>query len=74
MPHSDRFGYRSGFMPDQSIGGISTEEEKNHVIRVLEHESKVYRFEKNLVNSMHMDDYDSYSEQGNMRRHRTRDF
>jgi len=27
-----------------STGGITSEEEKNHVIRVLEHESKVYRF------------------------------
>ena len=35
-----------------SSGGITTEEEKNHVIKVLEHESKVYRFEKNLVETL----------------------
>lgn len=43
-------GYASGTAPVYSVnknastGGITSEEEKNHVIRVLEHESKVYRF------------------------------
>lgn len=47
-----------------STGGITTEEEKNHVIKVLEHESKVYRFEKNLMNLVGGADFDVYSEQG----------
>lgn len=32
-----------------SISSTSTEEEKNHVIKVLEHESKVYNFEKTIL-------------------------
>jgi hypothetical protein len=28
----------------RNSSGITTEEEKNHVIKVLEHESKVYKF------------------------------
>ena len=32
-----------------SISSTSTEEEKNHVIKVLEHESKVYNFEKAIM-------------------------
>jgi hypothetical protein len=47
---------------NQSTGGITSEEEKNHIIKVLEHESKVYRFEKNLVSMV--GDFDVYSEQG----------
>jgi uncharacterized short protein YbdD (DUF466 family) len=31
---------------------------------VLEHESKVYRFEKNLGNLIGKPDFDAYSEQG----------
>ena len=46
-----------------SVGGLSSEEEKNHVIRVLEHESKVYRFERNVMSMGNMD-ADYYSEQG----------
>ena len=37
-----------------SEGGISSEEERNHVIRVLEHECKVYKLEKTVLNSMGM--------------------
>ena len=36
----------------QSFTSDSTEEEKNHVIRVLQHESKVYNFEKNIKRMM----------------------
>lgn len=32
-----------------TISSTSTEEEKNHVIKVLEHESKVYNFEKTIL-------------------------
>ncbi len=32
-----------------TISSASTEEEKNHVIKVLEHESKVYNFEKTIL-------------------------
>lgn len=35
-----------------SILSASTEEEKNHVIKVLEHESKVYHFEKNILGAI----------------------
>lgn len=45
------------------------------MIRVLEHESKVYRFEKNLVSTLSGGgDYDNYSEQGQVRKHRVNDF
>jgi hypothetical protein len=37
-----------------SEGGISSEEERNHVIRVLEHECKVYKLEKTVLNSLGM--------------------
>ena len=47
-----------------STGGITVEEEQNDVIEVLEHESKVYRFEKNLVSMLGGNDFDTYSEQG----------
>lgn len=47
-----------------STGGITSEEEKNHVIKVLEHESKVYRFEKNLISMLGGNEFDIYSEQG----------
>lgn len=49
-----------------STGGITSEEEKNHVIRVLEHESKVYRLEKNIASIIGGggQDFDVYSEQG----------
>lgn len=30
----------------------STEEEKNHVIKVLEHESKLYNLERNMLKLM----------------------
>jgi hypothetical protein len=55
---------------NQSTGGIGSEEEKNHIIRVLEHESKVYRFEKNLANMLGGQDFDVYSEQGRSPQHR----
>ena len=48
---------------ETSAGGITSEEEKNHVIKVLEHESKVYRFEKNLL-GLNSGEGDYYSEQG----------
>lgn len=32
-----------------TISSTSTEEEKNHVIKVLEHESKVYSLEKSIL-------------------------
>ena len=35
-----------------SVHSESTEEQKNHVIKVLEHESKLYHFEKNFLNIM----------------------
>ena len=35
-----------------SISAASTEEEKNHVIKVLEHESKVYNFEKTVLGAI----------------------
>ena len=35
-----------------SLHSESTEEEKNHVIKVLEHESKLYHFEKNFLKMM----------------------
>jgi outer membrane murein-binding lipoprotein Lpp len=35
-----------------SVHSESTEEEKNHVIKVLEHESKLYHFEKNFLKMM----------------------
>ena len=58
-----------------SSGGITTEEEKNHVIKVLEHESKVYKFEKNLVETLGMDErFDQRSEQGGYKSTRIRDF
>ena len=47
-----------------STGGFTSEEERNHVIKVLEHESKVYRFEKNLVSMLNGGDFDVHSEQG----------
>lgn len=47
-----------------STGGFTSEEERNHVIKVLEHESKVYRFEKNLINMLNGGDFDVHSEQG----------
>jgi DNA repair exonuclease SbcCD ATPase subunit len=65
--HSGAEGYPYSQQPlnrNQSVGGIATEEEKNHIIKVLEHESKVYRFEKNLANMMGGGDFDVYSEQG----------
>lgn len=40
---------------DSGVGSVasdSTEEEKNHVIKVLEHESKLYNFEKNILKLM----------------------
>lgn len=56
-------------------GGITTEEEKNHVIKVLEHESKVYRFEKNLVETFAGEErFDQRSEQGGYKSTRIRDF
>lgn len=73
------FGYQSGYAgqagvdagqayslnKNASTGGITSEEEKNHVIRVLEHESKVYRLEKNLTSMLGGgQDFDVYSEQG----------
>ena len=35
-----------------SLHTESTDEEKNHVIKVLEHESKLYNFEKNFLKMM----------------------
>jgi len=35
-----------------SINSESTEEEKNHVIKVLQHESNLYNFEKNVKKMM----------------------
>lgn len=35
-----------------SVHSESTEEEKNHVIKVLEHESKLYNLEKNMLRLM----------------------
>lgn len=55
---------------NQSTGGISSEEERNHIIKVLEHESKVYRFEKNLVNILGGADFDVHSEHGRSPHHR----
>jgi hypothetical protein len=37
---------------EASFHSESTEEEKNHVIKVLEHESKLYHFEKNFLRMM----------------------
>ena len=36
----------------RSLHSESTDEEKNHVIKVLEHESKLYNFEKNFLKMM----------------------
>lgn len=58
----DYAGQQRDYGRTTSAGGISSEEEKNHVIRVLEHESKVYRFEKNLLGFNNDGDY--YSEHG----------
>ena len=53
-----------------------SEFERNHVIKVLEHESKVYKFEKNVIGNMAIDDmnpeydqqdYDKYSDRDNER-------
>ena len=49
---------------DLSTGAFTSEEERNHVIKVLEHESKVYRFEKNLISMLNGGDFDVHSEQG----------
>ena len=63
-PTSDFTGAKSYHLnKETSVGGMSSEEEKNHVIRVLEHESKVYRFERNVLSLGNMDG-DYYSEQG----------
>lgn len=35
-----------------SVNSESTEEEKNHVIKVLEHESKLYNLERNMLKLM----------------------
>lgn len=35
-----------------SVNSESTEEEKNHVIKVLEHESKLYNLERNMLRLM----------------------
>jgi hypothetical protein len=34
------------------VNSESTEEEKNHVIKVLEHESKLYNLERNMLKLM----------------------
>lgn len=75
-PNVIQSGYQyGGLAKSESMTGISSQEQKNHVIKVLEHESKVYRFEKNLVSSMSGGtDFDIYSEQGNPRRTRKNDF
>ena len=45
------------------------------MIKVLEHESKVYKFEKNLVETLGMDErFDQRSEQGGYKSTRVRDF
>ena len=39
--------------------GESTDEEKNHVIKVLQHESKLYNFERNVLNILNQNQYKS---------------
>lgn len=63
-----------GLYKNASTGGITSEEEKNHVIKVLEHESKVYKFEKNLVSLLGGNDFDVYSEKGRSPRPRNAGF
>ena len=49
-------GSRTNFSErGQSSGGIASEEERNHVIRVLEHECRVYNFEKNVNASLNFE-------------------
>ena len=47
-PPSQYFGRKDS----GSLHSESTEEEKNHVIKVLEHESKLYHFEKHFLKMM----------------------
>lgn len=63
-----------GLYKNASTAGITSEEEKNHVIKVLEHESKVYKFEKNLVSLLGGNDFDVYSEKGRSPRPRNAGF
>ena len=68
MSYKSEHGVASKFANrDTSASGITSEEEKNHVIRVLEHESKVFRLEKKLLGFREDGDY--YSEHGNEQRH-----